>query len=289
MSLDQLFDPASDLPLGFVERTSALAAGTSYTASGNFNVPLGIGGNYFVVVVTDSSDSVYERSLENNNVTVSAQPISISHLPPADLVVGDITIPVNGELNQNATINFSVTNAGAFAARAGWFDAIYFSSDDKWDIDDGYFGRVQRTTDVAAGATYSASLTAPLPGVLPGNYKVIIRSDIRNNVIEANEDNNLKGSLNSVALDAPALTLGVARAGTVSKGGAVYYKVTVPAGETVAIEFDGLVAAGATELYSSYNAMPRRSRADHVALRPYEVDQRIVISSTLGAPTISWL
>ncbi len=112
--------------------------------------------------------------------------------------------------------------------------------------------------------------------------QVIIRSDIRNNVPEANETNNLKGTLNSVAMDAPELTLGVARSGTINKGTAVYFKVTVAAGETVAIEFDGAATAGATELYASFATMPRRSQADHVALEPYKVDQRIVISSTQG-------
>ncbi len=151
------------------------------------NIPVGVGGSYYLIVATDSSNQVYERAAENNNVTVSSQLINISHSPPADLVVGNITIPANGQLNQTATINFTVTNSGTFAARGGWYDSIYLSSDDQWDIDDGYFGRVLQASDVAPGGSYSGSLTAPLPGVLPGNYKVIIRSDIRNNVPEANE------------------------------------------------------------------------------------------------------
>ncbi len=282
LSLDQIFDPATDVPLGFVEQRLPLAAGNISPTGKNMTVPMGLGGNYYVIVVTDSSNRVYERTFENNNVTVSGQPVAITHLPPADLVVGDITIPSNGELNQQATINYTITNSGQFAAKGPWTDSIYFSSDDAWDIDDVLFGSGLRLGDVAPGATYSISVTGPLPGVLPGNYKVIIRSDIRNNVPEFDESNNLKGTLTSVSLDAPALTLGVATAGTVVKGGAVYYKVTVPAGETVAIEFDGLVPAGATELYTSFDAMPRLSQADHVALKPYEVDQRIIISSTLG-------
>ncbi len=148
LSLDQIFDPSTDIPLGFVERSTALANGSSYTVNANMNIPVGVGGSYYLIVATDSSNQVYERAAENNNVTVSSQLINISHSPPADLVVGNITIPANGQLNQTATINFTVTNSGTFAARGGWYDSIYLSSDDQWDIDDGYFGRVLQASDV---------------------------------------------------------------------------------------------------------------------------------------------
>ncbi len=128
-----------------------------------------------------------------------------------------------------------------------------------------------RTADLPSAASYTAELTAPLPGVLPGNYKVIIRSDIRNNVVEGNELNNLRATLNSFTIDVPALTLGTARTGTIARGAAVYYKVDVPAGETVAIEWDGAAATGATELYASFGTMPRRSQAELVALEPYRL------------------
>ncbi len=47
------------------------------------------------------------------------------------------------------------------------------------DIGDAFFGRALHTGTVAAGGSYNSTLTAPLPGVLPGNYRVIVRSDIR--------------------------------------------------------------------------------------------------------------
>ncbi len=270
LSLDQIYDPASDIALGFVDRLQTLAVNQSYVINTQLQIPAGLGGSYYVLVVTDSTNRVYERQFENNNVRVATQVVQIAHLPPADLVVGDITIPPATELNQLSTITFTVNNAGQNLARGGWFDSIYLSSDDQWDLDDGYFGRVQRTGDVAAGTSYTASLTAPLPGVLPGNYKVIIRSDIRNYLVEDNENNNLKASLNSFVTNVPALTLDVARTGTIAQGGAVYYKVDVPAGETLAIEFDAPSTAGSIELYSSFGSIPRRAQADEVALEPYQ-------------------
>jgi subtilase family serine protease len=280
LSLDRIFDRDIDIPIGFVNRNAAVAAGQSYTVTADLQLPIGIGGNYYFVVVTDSTNRVYERNGEDNNIRISEAPITISHLPPADLVVGDIVVPSNAAMGQLATITFSITNAGQNAARGGWYDAIYISSNDQWDIDDEFMGRVWRAGDVTAGGSYSATLTAPLPGVIPGNYKVIVRSDIRNNLVEANESNNLKASLDRFALDAPSLTLGTPTQGTFSNGQFLYYKVTVPAGETLLVEFNSSATEGSTEMYMSYDAMPRRSRSDLVALKPFQSDQRIILSST---------
>ena len=60
---------------------------------------------------------------------------------------------------------------------------------------------------VVAGDNYSETLTAPLPGVLPGDYHVIVRSDILNHIQEIDDNNNVAGSLNSVALDAQEISV----------------------------------------------------------------------------------
>ena len=44
---------------------------------------------------------------------------------------------------------------------------------------------------------------------MPGDYKVIIRSDIRNNLVESDEANNLSGSLDAFTANVPGLELGV--------------------------------------------------------------------------------
>jgi hypothetical protein len=280
LSLDRIFDRNTDIPIGFVNRNAAVAAGQSYTITEDLQLPIGIGGNYYLVVVTDSTNRVYERDGEDNNIQISASPITILHLPPADLVVGDIVVPSNAAMGQLATITFSITNTGQNAARGGWYDAVYISSNDQWDIDDEFMGRVWRASDVGAGGSYTATLTSPMPGVIPGNYKVIVRSDIRNNLVEADETNNLRASLDRFALDAPSLTPRYPTQGTFSNGQFLYYKVTVPAGETLLVEFNSSATEGATEMYMSYDAMPRRSRSDLVALKPYQTDQRIILSST---------
>ena len=73
-------------------------------------------------------------------------------------------------------------------------DSIYLSADGIWDINDPLIGRVTHVGDVEGGASYTESLTAALPGVVPGDYQIIIRSDILNRIPETDETNNIGGS-----------------------------------------------------------------------------------------------
>ena len=280
LSLDQIFDPLTDIPLGFVDQNRTLLPGQSYEGNTLASLPIGLGGDYFVIVITDSTDRVFERRRERNNTIASATAISIAHVPTADLVVGNIIIPATSVLGQSTSITYTITNNSSNIARGGWYDSVYLSTDDEWDITDGYLGRVFRAGDVAANTSYTTTLTAPLPGVLPGTYKAIVRTDIRNNLVEADETNNLKATLDSFTTDAPALTLGTPKAGTIRGSEALYYKVTVPAGETVVIEFDSVQTSGMIELYASFQDMPSRSTSDFIAIKPNQPDQRVVISST---------
>ncbi len=282
LSLDQVFDPLTDIRIGFAAHETGLAAGGQYSTTSSFDVPRALGGRYYVFIATDATNRVYERGGESNNMAYGPQSINVVHLPPADLVVGDITIPANAAPGQNATITFTIANNGSNPAKGRWDDALYISADESWDLGDAFFGRVQHTGDVAASGSYTSSLTAPLPGVLPGNYKIIVRSDIRNNLVESNENNNLAASLDSFQVDVPALTLGAATAGTLAQNGAAYYRVDVRTGDTLVIDFDSAAASGFTELYASFGTMPSRSRADFSAITPFEQDQRIIVPVARG-------
>ena len=48
-----------------------------------------------------------------------------------------------------------------------------------------------------------------VPGVVPGSYRVIVRADLRNNIPETDEANNVMASADDVNVDVPVLTVGV--------------------------------------------------------------------------------
>lgn len=278
LSRDGVLDRNTDIYLGYAY-ASNLAAGESYHRTLQVQVPYGQSGPFRVFVVTDAGQSITEPN-EFNNAAMTPAFTQVRLAPPADLVVGTITIPANGIPGQTATITYSVSNQGTNPALGGWNDAIYLSADDSWDIDDPLFGVAYHYGELASGSSYSATLTAPLPGLTPGDYRVIVRSDIRNHIPEGNENNNIGASLDAMTLDVEELVLDLADTGNLSNGQSVYYKFEVGAGETIRLRFDSAGADIANELYVRYGAMPTRGQFDFAAREGFEADPELLIPTT---------
>ena len=276
VSLDQNLD-SGDYYIGYQYRPQGLVAGASYTTTAQFRIPAGLAGPLYVFVRTDAGHAIDERTLENNNTGYDGSALLSTLLPPADLVVGIIEIPVSGVPGQNFTIQYTVENQGSNAAIGNWTDALYLSSDQTWSVNDPLIGRVDVNTSVPGGSSYTRTLNAPAPGVNPGLYYVIIRSDIHNLLPESNEGNNFKATLDSVEFDAEILTLGVEDTGNLSTGGSAYYKITIPAGETVRFELDSISDGANSEVYVRYGSMPSRTTFDFAANEPFLSDQTLTI------------
>jgi subtilase family serine protease len=276
LSLDPVFDPASDIFLSAISHNSSLAAGDQVQTTAHLHIPGGLTGPYFVFVQTDSTDRVHERGAEDNNFSNDPFSMLVSLVPPADLIVGLVDLPVSAA-NASATISYTVNNLGPNIAKGSWTDAIYLSTDTQFDSGDTLFGRVQHTGDVKAGDSYSESLTARLPGLLPGSYHVILRSDIRNNLIEADETNNIAATLNQFSVNIPALTLDVPTQGTLDPGGSAYYRVDIPAGKSLQISLDSLSQNAFNELYIRFGALPTRSDHDFAYDNAASPDQKTTV------------
>jgi hypothetical protein len=169
LSLDQFLDPAHSIYLGYAYHFGNLTNNASYTNTAVFRIPQGLSGPYYVFVAADYGQNVYERGTRANN-TADAPHVTQVHLtPPVDLVAGNITIPANGAPGQNATLTYTVYNQGSNTALGTWQDALYVSANTNWDISDPLFARVQHSGDVPSGSSYTNTVTAPLPGLMPGN------------------------------------------------------------------------------------------------------------------------
>jgi RHS repeat-associated protein len=279
LSRDGFLDRNSDIYLGNVWG-EAIGSGEDATFSQSFRIPNGIGGKYYVFAVVDSYNSIYERDGEGNNVTMDSTAVQITKPDPVDLVAGLITIPVNGTPGSDASITYTVTNLSALSLSGQWKDNLYISKDATWDVGDILFGRVDVYESLAANESYSQTVTGSLPGVIGGDYYVIVRSDIYNQVLETNESNNLKASVDKMHVDVEKLELGTPDSASIANGAAVYYRIEVAAGETLKIDFDRVSTNGRTEFYVSYGEMPSRSTADYRYTRADSPDQTMLIPNT---------
>ncbi|HNN82512.1 MAG TPA: tandem-95 repeat protein, partial [Accumulibacter sp.] len=284
LSRDLFLERSSDLYLGHVLQYRDLAVGEHYDVTQAFTVPAGYTGQLYAFVVTDVTGSVTE-SVETNNATRSPGVVNVSLAPPANLVAGLITVPTNGVPGQAADITYRVSNAaGANAVVGSWKDTLYLSTDTLWDIGDAVIGSVWNTYAAAdpfsGGEEYTQTLHAALPGVDPGEYHVIVRSDILNFVNETSDADNLSASLEAVALDAVVLPLGGSVSGELAYRQAAYYKLEVGAGETVQIRLDSAGSNVANELYVRFGSMPSLGRFDYASREAYDADPVVLIPET---------
>jgi subtilase family serine protease len=277
LSVDQGFDPTNDVYLGYFAHNAKLDGGASYTATEMLNIPVGLAGPFYVYVMTDTTARVHERATRVNNVAYDGLSMLVHLTAPADLVVGDITLPANAVPGQTVKIDYTVENQGANPALGAWYDSLYLSADETWDLADPFVGRLLHTGDVAGPGSYSESLTAPLPGVLPGNYHVILRTDIRGHLRETDETNNVGASLDHVAMDVEALVLGVPDTGTIAAGQSVYYRFEGIAGTTVRLSFDAGNGDSAQELFVRFGQVPTLAAFDLANTEPFVADPSLLV------------
>lgn len=280
LSRDTVLDRTSDIYLGHVDMTTVLATGATVDGTQTFKVAAGLGGRYYVLSVADSGNAIYERGGEANNVSVSARRIDISLPAPVDLVAGVVTVPGEGLPGAAIAITYHVSNQSGSTAIGQWQDNVYLSRDDKWDASDLLFARATGSGSLATGASYTNTVTGQLPGVLSGDYHIIVRTDVRNQMPETDETNNVSASVDSVKISVEELILGTPDTGRLEHRQTVYYKVEVDAGETLRVAFDSASDFGRSELFVSYGELPSRSGADFRFDTADAPDQAIIVPNT---------
>ena len=280
LSRDRVFDRSSDTYLGFASHSGGLAAGDSYTKTASFSIPQGFSGPFYVFAVTDSGNKIYERDGEGNNVAYDGNSIGVVLPEPGDLGASSISVLSNsGVPGGLISLEYTVEDLGVNSAVGGWTDSIYLSADDKWDLDDRLLSKVEVFDPFAFGGSYTRTAYAQLPGVVPGDYHLIVRSDIRNEISESDEENNISVSTELVSIDTPLLEIGTPASGTLNRGESVYYRVEVPEGETLQVVFDSLAENAVNELYVSHEQVPSPAQFDF-GFEEVAGDQQVIVPLT---------
>ncbi|MDH5639643.1 MAG: putative Ig domain-containing protein, partial [Nitrospira sp.] len=286
LSRDTFFDPQADRYLGLSTHTGGLAAGAWYDVTTTLTAPSDLTGAYYVLVVTDPRSSsgtsqVFEGTHEQNNDRVSVQPLVIELPPPADLEVQAITTGGTVRVGDPLSVSWTVINHGPNVATGTWTDSVYLSTDDTWDLSDRLLGQQSFSGPVAQLGTYTLSLDAVTPPVAAGQYRVIVRTDIRNQVYEdANEGNNRRFSPDPVTVTVEAIQLGVPVQTTLSTGQDRLYKVTVLEGETLRVRVSSATGAGANEVYLRFNEAPTRFAYDAGPNTQLQADTAAIVPAT---------
>ncbi len=280
LSFDEVFERSTDLYLGYVEHREGLDQGSSYAVTNAFNIPSSLYGTVYVFVLADSTDRVYERQAEANNLARSTV-INVDLPPLSDLVVTAVSPPSDKKLvGESATVSYTVLNQSANPVNGRWEDTLFLSTDPSWDIDDTLLGKVAINRSLGPWESYSGSLTVPVPAVVPGPYYVIVRDDIHNCLPEGDKANNVGVSGQTFPIEMIELQLGVPYTNQLSTGAEHFYRVNTPSNETLAVTLDSVATNGFNELFTRFAAVPNRAQYDFVYSNPFAPDQQNTVPDT---------
>ncbi|TVS15269.1 MAG: tandem-95 repeat protein, partial [Planctomycetaceae bacterium] len=289
LSRDQFLDLSSDRFLTFRTHQGVLQPGESYEIVRTLRAPVDLDGPYYVFVITDPVKAnqprgkVFEGAHEQNNATPSAAMV-IEQPPPTDLQVTAIVIPNSARTGETVRIEWTVTNVHSETMAQGtWTDAVYLSTDAVWDISDRLIGRVPAAPPggLEPGESYTSVLETTLPPATPGQYRIIVRADIFNEVFEGEfTSNNTTPSPDVLNVTVDPLHLGVPLETTLSTGQQRLYQIDVGLGETLRVQIESNSPQGANELFLRHGDLPTGVAFDAASRGPIAPDQTVVIPST---------
>ncbi|MBV8656560.1 MAG: VCBS repeat-containing protein, partial [Burkholderiales bacterium] len=169
---------SSDLALGDHTVAGPLAAGQSYPASLNVQLPSRVSGSYAIAVVSDAGNVLAEPDTRSDSHAVGSS-IVISQAY-TDLVPTLGALPAQLNVNRTGSLSWTVTNTGTMPTdQSNWTDRVYLSTSPALDGSAILLGSTTHVGTVAVGASYTASLnnfTVPA-GTVPGNYYVVVQTD----------------------------------------------------------------------------------------------------------------
>ncbi|OQX03625.1 MAG: hypothetical protein BWK80_55285 [Desulfobacteraceae bacterium IS3] len=178
-------------PLGRYNHTGRLEPGATYTAQADVAIPQKFDGDYYIYVVTDIDDNVYEGLEEKDNTT--PQLIKIIMTPTPDFVVTNVIAPETAGSGQTINVQWTVENKGyGKPFESVWNDRIYLYAGSPLNPDTAIVLGTFSQSVIQQDNTYSKSENVKIPDGLDGTFYLYVKTDCDNQVFEnKSEDNNV--------------------------------------------------------------------------------------------------
>jgi hypothetical protein len=185
---------SGDIQLVTQDRSAmTLAPGASYRDTLTFTVPLPNNGALYLLMIANATNSPYEANWANN---IAAVNVSVALAPPGDLVVRDVTCESTIVSGQVLHASWNVQNIGENPLSGdGLRSLVYVSTDTVFDAADRLLGSVTSSIDLPIDQMVQQSVTGKISGVRPGEYYLIIKTDVTNAFNEADDNNNTGHSI----------------------------------------------------------------------------------------------
>src|SRR5262249_52330146 len=155
------FDAHTAIPLGRQTHQGGLAAGASYTNTVTATLPNGQAGTFYLFVVSDSGNAVFEADKTNNTGASSAVAVSLA---PAHLVVAAVGAPTAALPGSAVLVNWTVANHGTGDTAVGsWRDSVYVDTGSTLSGNAVLLGSFTHNGLLTGGGSYAQSQLVTLP------------------------------------------------------------------------------------------------------------------------------
>lgn len=150
---------------------------------------------YYIYIVTDANDTVFEYEGENNNTKRTEQPITF--------VLPDLTVELNKiytdtiKSNKEVSFEWKIKNVGTGDLQDVRVTDKFYASSSESGTDARLLGTISNNLWIAAGSekVLRGSFTVPYGTANDANQYIFIKTDVENMVTEADETNNVSNKI----------------------------------------------------------------------------------------------
>lgn len=221
-------------------------------------------------------DDVYDAT----NLTLVTTGSGIVDLVTESIDLSAAGSPAAGVAGESATIRYTVRNSSSTVPAVGtWIDSVYLSANGLLDASSRLLGRVAHSGDVEPLATYTETISAPLPASFEGEYRVIVVSDSRGFVPDRDRTNNQLAASETIQVAIPILTLGSPVTGLIADGQDHYFRLESPPGKDVQLAAD-FPATYEAEFFVRSGKAPTRTTFDQASPNLTQLAPRLLIAAS---------
>lgn len=282
LSTDFIPNNGNDVLLSVKYHNGSLLPSQSYSDTITTNtIPINLpAGNYIVIAQTNATNSVVESNSSNNN---SIRYVSVINPSPADLTVENIRKPDSVYLGYTIdTLRYGIFNQSVNTALGVSTDGVYLSKSTLFDTTAQLIGIKNKSILMGPLSHDSITFQPLVTGVTEGNYNLFVKTDIQNNIVETNKNNNTGIATTPIYVKVKPLPLGAVTPNTLQNL-ARYYKLSIPdslLGATILVTLksnDSLTANN--QLYIGGGYVPSAAHFDYAYGTPNYGNQQVIISA----------
>lgn len=281
LSADFIPGNAGDITLSAKNHTGALLPNQSYNDTNAAVIALNmLPGNYVLISRVNSTRNVVESNTNNN---LAFKYVTIYSPAPSDLIVENIMKPDTVFLGYTLdTAKWVIKNIAPNTATGVSSDGIYLSKNNTLDSTAVLLGIKTKLISMAPLARDTISLVPLVNNVTEGNYNVIVKTDLLNNIVESNKNNNTGIAVSQLYVAVKELPLNILTANTLHTVSR-FYKLIIPdslSGATIQVILkSGDSLTMKNQMFVGKGFVPSAGHFDYTYSTPNYGNQQIVMTS----------